>query len=125
MSRKGIPNKGHKAALHARLEEKFGSDWDPVVKMAELANVLVEQAVASQARPEIESAVTALEKVAKYVRPQLKAVEMDLKNTDGSLRPVQAIRLVPMSSDQITQQIADNALQEPSGLLINQGDDDE
>lgn len=66
----GVPSRP-KRALMALLDEKFPG-WHPVVQMAEIAN---DQTVGLQDR------FAAAKEVAKYVTPQLKAV--DLGNGDG------------------------------------------
>lgn len=63
--KKGVPNK-NKQALWARLDREFPG-WNPVVQMAEAAN-----------NPELtfEQRISAAKEAAKYLVPQLKAVEV-------------------------------------------------
>ena len=80
-SRAGSPNK-LKQSLLARLDAKFPG-WHPVVQMAEIAN--------DEAQP-IEIRFGAAKEVAKYVTPQLKAVELT-GDTDSPLQVT--VRIVP------------------------------
>jgi len=80
-SRKGSPNK-NKTFLMNRLQDMYGDDFHPILKMAENAvamqaiipkmdeDDLVAQAIA------LEKANTAWDKVAQYTEPKLKAVEV-------------------------------------------------
>lgn len=95
----GSKNVKHRAALMTMLHERFGEEFDPLRRMAEQANALADAADASGERQDRDSAVNALEKVVKYVYPQLKAVEMDLSNEDGSLKVPNRIELVPVYDD--------------------------
>jgi hypothetical protein len=80
-SRSGSPNK-LKATLLARLDAKFPG-WHPVVQMAEIANDDTQT---------IELRFNAAKEVAKYVTPQLKAVEV----TGDETSPLQVtVRIVP------------------------------
>ena len=90
---KGTVNKPRERLLRA-LQEKFGDEFDPVVLMAEQALALHTDALTSGDRQDRESAVSALDKVSKYLVPQLKATEVDVSSSDGSMSPVRQIRLV-------------------------------
>ncbi len=91
-SRAGSANK-NKVFLQNRLKEMLGEDFEPVIEMATAAvkmKKLAEQALnealddkgdiadiekASNAFLMLEKVVTSFEKPAKYVTPQLKAIE--------------------------------------------------
>ncbi len=64
-SRTGSPNK-LKATLLARLDAKFPG-WHPIIQMAEIAN---------DDSQTIDLRFNAAKEVAKYVTPQLKAIEL-------------------------------------------------
>jgi hypothetical protein len=77
----GVPTKP-KRALLALLNEKFPG-WHPVVQMAEIAN---------DDSQTIDLRFNAAKEVAKYVTPQLKAVEV----TGDETSPLQVtVRIVP------------------------------
>ena len=80
-SRAGSPNK-LKQSLLARLDAKFPG-WHPVVQMAEIAN---DETLSVQDR------FNAAKEVARYVTPQLKAVELT-GDTDSPLQVT--VRIVP------------------------------
>lgn len=84
-SRKGIPNKD-KQGLKRLLMQKYGSEFNPIMKMAELAWTLHKKLQAQGDEAEvidIKSGVDAWDKVAQYVEPKLKA--MDLSVGEGEL----------------------------------------
>lgn len=97
-SRKGIPNK-NKAFLMKRLKEQLGDDFDPVINAAKNAarmQKIADEAERMAADNEFEQrkdtvsiaadnefklrkdTVSAWEKVAQYVEPKLKAIEVDV-----------------------------------------------
>lgn len=110
-SRKGIPNKPKQALLN-HLQKKFGEEWNPVVEMAEHAVELSKAAVISRKREDRESAIAALDKVAVYVTPKLKQMDVDLSSSDGSMSPPKGIRLVPVSAAYLDRQMAHSASEE-------------
>jgi len=67
--KKGTPNRERKTLIEM-LEEKY-SGYNPVMAMAEIAN---------NKKINIILRFQANKEVAKYVSPQLKAVQMDLKD---------------------------------------------
>lgn len=75
-SRAGSPNK-NKAFLLNRLKDMFGSDFDPIIRMAEQATEL--HRVASERRDvaSLKASIDAWDKVAVYVEPKLKAINYD------------------------------------------------
>jgi hypothetical protein len=80
-SRAGSPNK-LKQSLLARLDARFPG-WHPVVQMAEMAN---DETLSTQDR------FQAAKEVAKYVTPQLKAIE-HLDGDGNALAPMFAMVL--------------------------------
>ena len=78
--RKGVPNK-NKAYLMKRLQDMFGDDFDPIIRMAEQATRLHAQAIDSEegTRALIDS-ISAWDKIAQYVQPKLKAIEITGEN---------------------------------------------
>ena len=76
-SRKGIPNKNKQFLLN-RLQDMFGEDFDPVLRMAQTAVKMSEIAEMSKDIEDYKDCVTAWDKIAKYTTPALKAVEVDL-----------------------------------------------
>lgn len=81
MRPKGSPNRNSKFLLQ-RLKEMYGEDFEPVMAAAENAVRMQQIALESQqsmAEDEFiqrKECVNAWEKVAQYVSPKLKAVEM-------------------------------------------------
>lgn len=72
---KGSPNK-NKRELKARLKQLLGEDFDPVVRMAEMAVALHENATSTRDPSDQKSALDGWDKVAQYVEPKLKAIEV-------------------------------------------------
>jgi hypothetical protein len=75
-SRAGRPNK-NKQFLLRKLQEMYGDDFNPVIKMAE--NAVALQAIAESEPDDANARRSALDgwdKVAQYVEPKLKAVEV-------------------------------------------------
>lgn len=62
---KGSVNKPKKALLR-RLQDAFGDDFHPIMKMSQIA---------MDEQNNVETRLNAWKEVAKYVEPQLKAVE--------------------------------------------------
>ena len=110
-SRKGIPNKPKQALLN-HLQRKFGDEWNPVIDMAEHAVELSKAAVVSRKKEDREAAIAALDKVAVYVTPKLKQMEVDMTSSDGSMSPPKGIRLVPVSAAYLDRQMAQSGSQE-------------
>ncbi|MFW0776090.1 MAG: hypothetical protein ACN2B6_00020 [Rickettsiales bacterium] len=85
----GIPNK-NKRGLRAELKKQYGKEFDVIMMMAENCNTLHKVAKAHQpegavtigdaglidATTSAKTAIDALEKLAQYVEPKLKAVEV-------------------------------------------------
>jgi hypothetical protein len=105
---KGSMNKTMQQNLLVSLRERFGEAYHPVEQMAELAEKLVQLAVDPTKEPDqfaIKSAIDALDKVAAYTAPKLKAMEVDVTSSDGSLSQVRAIQLVPVAVKPIEREV--------------------
>jgi hypothetical protein len=75
-SRKGRPNKNKKVLL-TYLEAKFGADFSPVAEMCEAALRLAKKARDNPTDAVAQlDCVAAFDRIAKYVTPQLKAVDV-------------------------------------------------
>lgn len=96
-SRAGCANK-NKEFLFNRLKDMYGDDFDPIIKMAQ--NCLTLQTIADDhakgkftidadsktiigASSSAIDAIAAWDRVAKYVQPQLKAVELTGKDGEA------------------------------------------
>tara|TARA_R110002020_G_scaffold180877_3_gene375636 strand:- start:2270 stop:2557 length:288 start_codon:yes stop_codon:yes gene_type:complete len=73
-SRAGRPNK-NKAFLLNRLQDMYGEDFHPIMKMAENAILLQAEAEKELDAATLKTAVDAWDKVAQYTEPKLKAIE--------------------------------------------------
>ena len=95
----GSPNK-NKAFLLKRLQGMYGEDFHPIMKMAENA---VKLQAASDQDPEpanYKAALDGWEKIAQYVEPKLKAVEVS-----GGVE-IGAIDMTEWSTEQINAYIS-------------------
>lgn len=73
----------NKAYLEHRLKAMYGDDFDPILRMAEQATRLHAAAIdAEDTRPLVES-VAAWDKIAQYVQPKLKAIEVTGENGEA------------------------------------------
>ena len=89
MSRIGIPNKNKKFLL-ARLQDMYGEQFHPILKMAEAASKLDYIAEAEGDVTALNAAVNAWSKVAEYTEPKLKAVE--IRADEGAVVAIQRKR---------------------------------
>ena len=80
-SRKGSPNK-NKEYLMNRLKDMYGDDFDPIIRMAEQATRLHAAAIDAEDTKVLTDSINGWDKIAQYVQPKLKAVE--LTGEDGS-----------------------------------------
>lgn len=91
-SRAGSPNK-NKQFLLKRLQDMFGEDFDPVISAAQ--NAIRMQEIASDASDPIDEfnqrkeCVNAWDKIAQYVTPKLKSVE--LSGNEGEPLSIQIV----------------------------------
>jgi len=95
-SRKGIPNRNKRFLLN-RLQDMYGDDFHPIMRMAEQAVRLHERAETGDTA-DIKASIDAWDKIAAYTEPKLKATEVDLTTSDGSMSPT-VIELIPRLPD--------------------------
>ena len=76
-SRAGSPNK-NKAFLLNRLQDMYGDDFHPIMRMAENAALLHEQARNTSDATDLKASIDAWDKIAAYTEPKLKASEVNL-----------------------------------------------
>ena len=89
MSRIGIPNKNKKFLL-ARLQDMYGEQFHPIMKMADAASKLDYIAEKEGDVTALTAAVNAWGKVAEYTEPKLKAVE--IRADEGAVVAIQRKR---------------------------------
>ena len=97
-SRAGSPNK-NKAFLLSRLQEMYGDQFHPIMRMAEQAAKLHNLASISEERDDLKSSIDAWDKIAQYTEPKLKATEIDLL-ADVTVDHPNIIRLVAELPDE-------------------------
>ena len=76
-SRLGSRNKNKKFLLN-RLQEMYGDDFHPILKMAENATTLHRIAAESSSVSDLKLSIDAWDKVAQYTEPKLKAIDIGL-----------------------------------------------
>lgn len=74
-SRKGSPNR-NKTYLMNRLQDMYGDDFHPIMKMAENAVNLQKSIDDGESGYTYKDAIDAWDKVAQYTEPKLKAVDV-------------------------------------------------
>ena len=74
-SRKGSPNR-NKNFLMSRLQDMYGKDFHPIMKLAENAHKLAAMSKDNPDTATIKASVTAWDLLAQYTEPKLKAVEI-------------------------------------------------
>jgi len=81
---KGSLNRNGKELLRERLEARFNHSgkggWSPVIEMADLAVELRDQAKLSGSSTDIVKAIDGMDKVARYLVPQMRSVELNTTN---------------------------------------------
>ena len=81
----GIPNK-NKGFLLNRLQDMYGDDFHPIMKMAENAVKLQASADLDPESANFKAALDGWEKIAQYVEPKLKAVDLNASvDLDGEI----------------------------------------
>ena len=75
----GASNK-NKSFLLTRLQNMYGDDFHPIMKMAENAVKLHEVATLSGEGADIKAAIDGWDKIAAYTEPKLKAMELTGKD---------------------------------------------
>ena len=91
----GSANK-NKSFLMKRLEDMYGDDFHPIMRMAENAVKLQKEADNDPNPMNFKSALDGWEKIAQYVEPKLKAVEI---TGEVDLEVQASISFVPVGSD--------------------------
>jgi hypothetical protein len=87
---KGSPNKNRGAFLR-RMREEFGEDFDPI---ARLAGACVKLEKKAQSQSDWKMVVDSYDKLAQYIVPKLKSVEMDVTSDGEKLDMPSTVRLV-------------------------------
>ena len=77
-SRAGSPNK-NKAFLLNRLQDMYGDEFHPIMRMAEQAVKLHEKAESTEEPLDLKASIDAWDKIAAYTEPKLKASEISLE----------------------------------------------
>lgn len=95
-SRKGCPNRNKKFLLD-RLQDMYGDDFNPVLRMAEQASRLHEMSKCSEDLGLIKSSLDAWDRVARYVVPQIKA--QDIANNSLIDLPPVKIELIGVAPE--------------------------
>ena len=73
-SRLGSPNKNKKFLLN-RLQDMYGQDFHPIMKMAENAVRLHDIASKNDTIDDLKRSIDAWDRIAKYTEPKLRAVD--------------------------------------------------
>ena len=73
-SRLGLPNKNKRFLLN-RLQDMYGKEFHPIIKMAENAMTLHELASKTNTINDLCRSIDAWDRIAKYTEPKLKAVD--------------------------------------------------
>jgi hypothetical protein len=76
----GSSNKS-KAFLMDRLKAMYGDSFHPIMRMAENAATLHDQARATMDTADLKASIDAWDKIAQYTEPKLKASEVNLNAT--------------------------------------------
>ena len=97
-SRAGSPNK-NKAFLLNRLQDMYGPEFHPILRMAEQAAKLHNQAIESADTNDLKASIDAWDKIAQYTEPKLKAMEVDI-TADVVVDHPQEIRIVAALDEQ-------------------------
>ena len=98
----GSPNR-NKSFLLNRLKKMYGDDFHPIMNMAENAVKLQKAADQEPEANNFKAALEGWEKIAQYVEPKLKAVEV---NADVN---VSAVDMSQWSEERIDAYIASNS----------------
>jgi hypothetical protein len=73
----GASNK-NKAFLMDRLQDMYGEDFHPIMRMAENAVTLHHQARGTMDTADLKLSIDAWDRIAQYTEPKLKASEVNL-----------------------------------------------
>ncbi len=77
----------NKAFLMGRLQDMYGDDFHPIMRMAESAVKLQEVATNEPEAANLKAAIDGWDKIAQYVEPKLKSVDIEMTGKDGG--PIQ------------------------------------
>ena len=105
---KGTVAKNHQFLLN-RLQDMYGKDWNPILKAAEMATRMHLVAEQSDEMADMKASVDAWTKVAEFVTPRLKAVE--IQDSSGKARQIRDVTINVVSTagnngiEQATQQL--------------------
>lgn len=69
----------NKAFLLSRLQDMYGDDFHPIMRMAENAVTLHDQARGTMDPSDLKASIDAWDKIAAYTEPKLKASEINLE----------------------------------------------
>jgi hypothetical protein len=108
MSRLGSPNKNKKFLL-ARLQDMYGEQFHPIMKMAEAASKLDYIAEQEGDVTALTAALNGWSKIAEYTEPKLKAVEV---RADDSTIVRVSRRRFDGTTDEVDSDAADLLLEE-------------
>ena len=108
---KGTVAKNHQFLLN-RLQDMYGKDWNPILKAAEMATRMHLVAEQSDEMADMKASVDAWTKVAEFVTPRLKAVEIQgSEKAARQIRDVQ-INIVSAASDGLIEQSAKSLIKD-------------
>ena len=88
-SRLGSTNKNKRFLLN-RLQDIYGDDFHPILRMAENASLLHKVAVESGCVGDLKQSVDAWDKIARYTEPKLKTVDIGVVS-NGNNTPIEII----------------------------------
>jgi hypothetical protein len=94
----GTPNKP-RAAMMSLLQKRWGDDFHPVLKMAEAAVEMHRIAMSTKDMEDLKDAVSAWAAIAKYIVPQIKAVEVDVTSGGKDLPRIIELVAPPQNAD--------------------------
>jgi len=93
----------NKKFLMSRLQDMYGEDFHPIMRMAENAVKLQKAAQREDDPASLKAAIDGWDRIAKYVEPQLKAVDIT-----GDVE-VKAVDMSGWSEEQLDEFIKQNA----------------
>ena len=73
-SRLGSPDKNKRFLLN-RLQDMYGKEFHPIIKMAENAMILHRLTSKTNSMDDLSRSIDAWDRIAKYTEPKLKAVD--------------------------------------------------
>ena len=88
-SRLGSTNKNKRFLLN-RLQDIYGDDFHPILRMAENATTLHRIAAESSSVSDLKLSIDAWDKIAQYTEPKLKAIDIGLAS-DNANTPAEVI----------------------------------